>query len=111
MPVHRNHFGSCAFRQPVSRPESDIKEREDSAEKIQAVRGGENIEKAAGGIRCEKNASSGELSPRDYLADQKENSENGGDAPPMAKPGVVVCQKTRPGASECETAGDQDCSI
>src|SRR5277367_2895408 len=106
MPVHRNHFGGRTFRQPMSRPESDIQEREDSADKVQAVRSGENIEKAAGRVGCEKNARGCELAPGDYLADKKENSENGGDAPPMTKTRVVVCEKARSGAGESETAGD-----
>src|SRR5277367_3678634 len=111
MPVHRNHFGGRTFRQPMSRPESDIQEREDSADKVQAVRGSENIEKAAGRVGCEKNARGCELAPGDYLADKKENSENRGDAPPVAKACVVVSEKARAGASERETAGDENCRI
>src|SRR5277367_5167532 len=106
MPVHRNHFGGRTFRQPMSRPESDIQEREDSADKVQAVRGSENIEKAAGRVGCEKNARGCKLTPGDYLAEQKEDSENGGDAPPVTKARVVVCEKARAGASEGEAAGD-----
>src|SRR5450755_3425878 len=106
MPVHRNHFGGRTFRQPMGWPESDIQEREDSADKVHAVRSGENVEKAAGRIRREKNASGCELTPSDYLANQKKNSENRGDAPPVAKACVVVGEKARAGASERETAGD-----
>src|ERR1700735_181181 len=108
MPVHRNNFGGCALRQPMRRPESDIKERENSPEKMEAVRSGENVEKAAGRIRREKNAGSSKLAPGDYLADQKENSENGGNAPPAAKASVVVFEKACSGASERETAGDEN---
>ncbi len=108
MPVHRNDFSGRAAREFVSWPESHQKKRQNAAQKVKAVRGGENVEKAAGRIGCKKKSGGGELAPGDYLTDQKENSEDGGDAPPVTKARVVVCEKATAGTGECEAASNQN---
>src|SRR6202162_395873 len=95
----------------MSGSERRQKKGQNAAQQVQAVRCGENVEKAAGRIGGQKKSGRSELAPGDYLTDQKENSEHGGDPPPVTKTRVVVCEKAAAGTSECEAAGNQNQSV
>jgi hypothetical protein len=52
-----------------------IAERRNSANQVQSVGAGKNVEKAARGIGGEVNPLMGQLPPRDHLADQKSKAQ------------------------------------
>src|SRR5580700_27443 len=107
MPVHRSHFGSGALRQAVRGTKQDPRQRQHSAQQMQAVRSGKDVEKAAARIRREKQARGSELLPRDDLTREKEHAKNRGDAPPVAKALLVVRFEKFARVREREAAGDQ----
>src|SRR5271156_1984874 len=111
MPVHGSNFRGRAARQAVRWPESDVQQSEYAAEEMQPVRGSEDVEKAAGRIRRQKKPRRCKLPPGDYLADQKENSEDGGDAPPVAETGLVMLQEAATRVRQRKTAGDKDSGV
>ena len=84
MPVHRSHFGCGALRQPMRGTNQNPRQRQHAAQKVQTVRSGKDVKKAAARIRSEKKACGPELLPRNDLSNEKEDAQNCGDAPPKS---------------------------
>src|SRR6185369_11648569 len=73
VPVIRGDLGGQRARSfsSLERMHQHIHQRANSTEQVNAVRRGENIEKAAGGIAGDENALRHQLSPCEQLPDQK----------------------------------------
>src|ERR1700685_4679135 len=90
MPVHRCDFGRSRLRQSVRRSKQYPRQRQNSTQQVQAVRGRKNVKEAAARIGREKKPRGGKLSPGDDLTREKEHAEHRGDAPPVAEAVLVI---------------------
>src|SRR5208282_3949409 len=89
MPVHGDHFDRGAARNFSRGAELHVEQRQDSSEQMHTVRAGENVKKAAAGIRRQENSLSGELPPGENLPGDEKNAKKRGGGPPVAETFVV----------------------
>src|SRR5580658_5542170 len=106
MPVHRYNFDRRAARNFSRGAELHVQQRQNSTEQVHSVRAGENIKKAAAGIRRQKNSLRGELAPGENLSGDEKNAEHRGGGPPVAKSFIVFRGEADVCAREGEAASD-----
>src|SRR5271169_3557677 len=111
MPVHGDHFDRRAARDFSRGAKLHVEQRENSAEQVQTVRAGENVKKAAAGIRRQKNSLGGELAPGENLSGDEKNAKKRGGGPPVAESFIVSRAESAMRAREGEAADDQYQSV
>src|SRR5215472_11496416 len=111
MPVHRAHFRRRAGRQTMRWAKQNPRESQHATKQMQAVRSRENVKEAAARIRGKEKSCGSELLPSDSLADQKEDSENRRDAPPVPESLLVVGFEKFARVNQRETARDENCRV
>src|SRR5215469_11064168 len=108
MPVHRAHFCSRAGRQAMRGAKQNPRECQYATQQMQAVRGREDVKKAAARIRGEEKSCGSQLLPRDHLTDQEEDAEDCRDAPPVAEALLVIGFEKLARVNEREAARDEN---
>src|SRR4029077_3937323 len=108
MPVHGRDVGGRRKRQApertAGRPKRERDQSDHASQQMQRVRHRENVEEAAARIRSEEEPLSAELEPSDDLPDEKKDSQDCCDRPPMAEARIVSRAEALARVDERETA-------